>query len=84
MIARFGEAPEPALREQVAKALCQQGLQAGPAGPPEEAIAVYDEVVARFGEARRAALREQVASALFNKGITLGAARPHRGGDRRL
>ena len=63
----------PALREQVAKALFNKGVTLGALERSEEAIAVYDEVVARFGDAPDPTLREQVARALFNKGVTLGA-----------
>ncbi|MGH7801305.1 MAG: SIR2 family protein [Thermodesulfobacteriota bacterium] len=58
---------EPALREQVARALFNKGITLGVLNRSEEGIAVYDEVVKRFGEATEPALREQVARALFNK-----------------
>ena len=50
VIARFGDATEPALREQVAKALVSKGFRLGGLNRFEEAIAVYDDVVARFGD----------------------------------
>ena len=84
VVARFGEATEPALREQVAKALVNKGISARPAGPRGRGeMPVYDEVVARFGEATEPALREQVARALFNKGVAL-ASWAFRGGGRGL
>jgi hypothetical protein len=64
VVARFGEAAEPGLREQVAKALVSKGFALGELGRSEEAAGVYGEVVARFGEAAEPALREQVAKAL--------------------
>jgi TolA-binding protein len=66
-VARFGDAPEPALREQVAKALVNKGVTLGELGRSEEAAGVYDQVVARFGDAPEPALREQVAKALRMK-----------------
>ena len=72
VVTRFGEATEPALREQVAKALVYKGITLGQLGRSEEAAGVYGQVVTRFGEAAEPALREQVAKALFNKGIRLG------------
>ena len=72
VVARFGEAPEPALREQVATALVYKGVTLGQLNRSEDEITVYDEVVTRFGEASETALREQAAKALVYKGITLG------------
>ena len=72
VIARYAEAPEAALREQVARALFNKGVRLGELGRSEEALVVYDEVIARYAEAPEAALREQVARALVNKGVTLG------------
>ncbi|RJF87144.1 hypothetical protein D3874_08985 [Oleomonas cavernae] len=72
IIARFGDAGEPALREEVARALVNKGITLGDLNRNEEAIAVYDGMIARFGDAGEPALREQVAGALANKGITLG------------
>ena len=67
MVKRYGEAPEAALRERVAKALVNKGITLGQLQRSEEAIAVYNEVVKRYGEASEAALREQVAQALAFK-----------------
>jgi hypothetical protein len=57
---RFGEAPESALREQVAKALLNKGFALAQLGRPEEAIEVHDDALAGFREAPEPALREQV------------------------
>ncbi|MBI5892606.1 MAG: SIR2 family protein, partial [Deltaproteobacteria bacterium] len=64
---------EPALLENVAKALVNKGVTLGSLNRSEEAIAVYDDVVKRFGNAKEPALLERVAKALFNKGFTLGS-----------
>jgi tetratricopeptide (TPR) repeat protein len=72
VVERFGDAPEAALREQVAQALFNKGNRLGQMNRSEDAIAAYDEVVKRFGDAPEAALREPVAKALVNKGVTLG------------
>lgn len=69
MIRRFGEAPEAALRVQVARALVNKGFTQGELKHSEEEFASYDEVIRRFGEATEAALREPVAKALLNKGV---------------
>ncbi|MDR3516458.1 MAG: hypothetical protein P4M00_11610, partial [Azospirillaceae bacterium] len=72
VIERFENAPEAALREQVATALVNKGVTLGQLGRSAEAIAVYDTVIERFENAPEAALREQVATALRNKGFRLG------------
>jgi tetratricopeptide (TPR) repeat protein len=73
VVDRFGEAAEPALREQVAKALVGKGAALLALGRPEEAAGVYDQVVDRYGEAAEPALREQAAGALVSKGAALDA-----------
>jgi len=60
LIARFGTATEPALRERVAMALFNKGVRLGALDRSEDAIAVYDDLIARFGTATEPALREQV------------------------
>ncbi len=52
MIARFADAPELALREQVAGALVNTGVTLGVLGRSEEAVGVFDEVIARSSLAR--------------------------------
>ena len=73
VVARFGDATEPGLREQVAKALVSNGFWLGGLDRFDEAIAVYDDVVARFGDATEPGPREQVAIALVSKGFRLGS-----------
>ncbi|MGZ4517524.1 MAG: tetratricopeptide repeat protein, partial [Mycobacteriaceae bacterium] len=48
VVARFEQAPEPALREAVARALVYKGVALGDLDRSEEEVGVYDEVVARF------------------------------------
>jgi tetratricopeptide (TPR) repeat protein len=74
LIARFGEAPESALREEVAIALFNKGIVVSESGDSAGAIAIYDELIARFGEASELGIREQVAKALVNKGVMIGAS----------
>ena len=78
VVARFGDAPEPALREQVATALVNKGITLDQLGRSEQAIEVNDWVVAQFGDAPEPALREQVAMALDNKGDSLVGLGQHR------
>jgi tetratricopeptide (TPR) repeat protein len=73
LIARFGTATEPALREPVARALVSKGARLYALGRREEEIAVYDDLIARFGIATEPALREPVAKALVSKGYALYA-----------
>jgi len=77
VLARFGEATEPALREQVAWALVNKGYILGELNRREEALAAYDQVLARFGEATELPLRERVARALVGKGNRLSELNRH-------
>ncbi|MGH3751826.1 MAG: trypsin-like peptidase domain-containing protein [Pseudonocardiaceae bacterium] len=56
--ARFGDDPQPALREQVAQALVNQGVTLGQLDRSEEEIEVYEQVAARFGDDPQPAVRE--------------------------
>jgi tetratricopeptide (TPR) repeat protein len=76
LVALFGEATEPALREDVAKALVNKGITLAQLGRLQEAAQVYDQVVARFGSSDERALGEQVARALAEKGAALGNNAP--------
>jgi hypothetical protein len=49
LLARFGSATQPALREQVAIALRSKAVRLGALGRSEEEIAVYYDLLARFG-----------------------------------
>ena len=70
MVHRFGEATEPALREQVAKALVYKGFRQGLLNQTEAKTSSFDEVVYRFGKATDPALREKVATALNGRGFS--------------
>jgi hypothetical protein len=72
VVTRFGEAPEAAVREQVAMALRGKGVGLGQLGRGEEEIGAYEEVVTRFGEAPEAAVREVCALARTARGELLG------------
>jgi len=71
VIQRFGDAQEPALREQAVKALFNQGISLKRAGKPEAAIEAWTKAVQRFGNALEPAVLEHVANALFNQGLAL-------------
>lgn len=49
LLARFGSAREPGLREQVAIGLFDKGLTLGALGRTEEQIAALEDLLARFG-----------------------------------
>ena len=49
LLARFGNAAELPLREQVARGLVNKGFRLGALGRSEEAIASFEELLARFG-----------------------------------
>ncbi|WP_157591864.1 tetratricopeptide repeat protein, partial [Solirubrobacter soli] len=72
VVARFGDASDGALREEVAMALVNKGVALGELNRLEEEVAVYDEVVDRFGDSSDVALQKQAAMAAFNKGVVLG------------
>ncbi len=72
LVHHFGEREEPAVLEQVAKALVNKGLTLKQLKRHEDAIRSYDEVVQCFGEREEPPLLKQVARALGNKGASLG------------
>jgi TolA-binding protein len=63
VIDRYGDDPAPALREQVAKALLNTGVELGVLGRPADAVAAYQQVINRYGDDPAPALREAVARA---------------------
>ena len=69
VIARFAEATELPLREQVARAMVNKGSTLGSLDRRTDAVAIYDEVIARFGAATEFPLREQLAKAMVNKAL---------------
>ncbi|SEO27743.1 hypothetical protein SAMN05216404_1168 [Nitrosospira multiformis] len=64
MIGGYRDAPEPALRESVARALFNKGLVLWELGGKEEVIACYDEVDARYRDAPEPGPREIVQAAI--------------------
>jgi tetratricopeptide (TPR) repeat protein len=84
VVARYGDASEPALREQVAGALVNKGVALGALGRSDEELVVYDDVVARYGDAPEPALREQVAGSSRARDLPGGGDRGrHHGQGRR-
>ena len=71
VVTRYGNAPEPMLRQIVSLALFNKGFVLGLENHNEKAIAIYDEVVTRYGNEPEIALREQVVKSLLNKGFAL-------------
>ena len=63
VVARYGEASEPEMREQVAKALINKGVTLGALGRSEDAVGVYDEVVARYSDKTEPILQQVVSVA---------------------
>jgi tetratricopeptide (TPR) repeat protein len=74
LIERYGASEQPALQEQVARAMFNLGVALGEEGQPEQAMATYREVIDRYGASPQPALQKPVASAMVNLGITLGLA----------
>lgn len=71
VVGRFGDVDQPALRQQVARALVNKGLMLHELGKQSDAIAASDQVLRRFGDATEPGLRVAVAIALWNKGLAL-------------
>ena len=63
LIARFGAASEPALREQVAMAMLNKSVTLVQLERYAEAMAQYDELIARFAAASEPALKDVVTEA---------------------
>jgi hypothetical protein len=63
VVQRFGEAPEPAVRERVATALVNKGVRLGQLNRSEESKAAYRELVLRFGDAAEPSIQELVSEA---------------------
>lgn len=76
-MSRFGDAADPALREQLAKVMVNQGATLGELGRHQDSIAACDQVVARLADAEDLSLREQLAKAMINKGVSLGELGRH-------
>ena len=75
LIVRIGDTPALAaedsleVREHLARALVNKGVDLHELGRRQEAIATYDQVVERYGDASEPSLREEVVMALVNKGV---------------
>ena len=72
LIARLGDDPAPAIREQVIKAMFNKAVRLGQIGDNDKAIATYEQVIDTYSSDPAPALREQVAKAMVNKGVTHG------------
>jgi hypothetical protein len=66
LVERFGDAPEPALRERVASVMVSKSVTLAQLERRFEEIAVYGQLVERFGDATEPALREQVVATALN------------------
>jgi hypothetical protein len=64
VITRFGGADDPAVREQVSRALVNKGARLGMLGRWDDSLVAYDQVVERDGGSTAPALRERVARAI--------------------
>jgi tetratricopeptide (TPR) repeat protein len=73
VVARYGDAPEPAQRARVANALVDKAFALARLGHVEEAFGVCDELIARFGDAPEPELRERVCEGLTARATALGA-----------
>lgn len=71
VIERFGDVPEPDLRETLARAMVNKGISLGNLNRFAETIAACDEVIERFGVAPELVLREALARAMVSKGFAL-------------
>ncbi|MDR2014398.1 MAG: tetratricopeptide repeat protein [Azoarcus sp.] len=69
---RFGQTPDPAVREVVAEALYKKGETLIEQGDIRAAIAAFDEIDRRYAEDRDAGFRQRAVRALFAKGALLG------------
>jgi tetratricopeptide (TPR) repeat protein len=67
----FTKDDTPDKREQIVRALVNEGVTLEEQGKPEEAIAVYDEINRCFGEDNTPGVRREVIRALINKGTRL-------------
>jgi tetratricopeptide (TPR) repeat protein len=75
-VTRYGDDPEPTIREQVAKALMYRSTISAAIGLSEQAVETYSEIITRYGNDTEPAIREQVATALVAKGTTLWGLEP--------
>jgi len=76
LLARFGTATEPALREQVAGALRNKGIALGALGRSEEEVAVYDVMLAPLRHRHRACTARRGRRGAHQQGGRARRARP--------
>jgi tetratricopeptide (TPR) repeat protein len=70
---RFRDAPDPALRQQVASALAFRAMTLHELHRPDAELAVWDELLNRFGDDGDPAIRSELTTALINRGVLLGS-----------
>lgn len=71
LISRFGNEPDPAIRQMVAQTLYNKGTMFRFAGRTSEAAQAFDEVLVRFGDGPETGVLVMAAMALYNKGVAL-------------
>jgi hypothetical protein len=69
------DARDPALVEQVACALVDEGARLWMLGAPQDAVGAYDEALARLGVVTEPALLEPLGRALLGRGCSLATLR---------
>ena len=72
LITRYGDDPDPVVRQRVAQALVRKAVMLGQLDRHQEELQVYDEVVARYGDDPDPVLRQAVAKAIRTEHLTLG------------
>jgi tetratricopeptide (TPR) repeat protein len=72
LIARFGDAVDPDLRQYVARTYVNRAGMLAMLDRPDEALAAFDDTIARFGDSGEWLDRDQVARALRLRGNVLG------------
>jgi len=68
-MARFAQSSEPAVQEQVARAMLNLAITLGQSGQADDEIATYRDLIARFGHREEPATQTQVARAMVNLGV---------------
>jgi hypothetical protein len=69
LVARFADAPEPILRDLVARALFSKAITLQQMGDSAAEIATYDDIISRFMETPEPAWGALAAIALMNKAV---------------
>ena len=72
VIDRYGDDPDPAMRQIVATAQFKKSVTLGKQGQQDQAIEAYQQVIDRYGDDPDPALRKIVAAALLNKAVMVG------------